>query len=495
MKLSKTFLLVIIWSLVLLDFWMFSRFTVDDAFITWRYGQNLIEHGVWNYNPTPFDPTQSYTNPIYALLSIVPAALGINVVSFFKIFSLGIFLGFTYWFLKRRPGSAIYLGLFFAVPSTAIHLFSGLETFLFVALVCMLLIFVKEHSYKAALVVASILFITRPESWTLVLTLPLVLAWSRNRFHKKQFWRSLAILSSVLASYFALHLWLFGEILPNTFFVKSDEVAFEAYRFFPMLLVFAVFIPILLLRFRKVVLLAGLLYIPMIINYGVSNLTMDYASRYSYHLYGSAALFVIYVYGSKKHRKKLDTIFANVRFGRWIPRLGITAISVGFAYTTFFFGIAQFETYYPRLLDAHVKLGELVRSEAKAGRVHGIALGDAGAIPFVSGVSSLDIKKLGSHLAATKGLSEELLDSYHVDLAIFIPGDAAGENLKPALQERGLKPQCEVIFRPDYRLQIWAPKSSDALVHLCQESEKVNGVIEDDYFAKNVAVAPWDYWK
>ena len=86
MKRSKFFLLALVWSLVLVDFWLFSRFTVDDAFITWRYGQNLAQHGVWNFNPTTFDPTQSYTNPIYALISIIPAVLGINVVLFFKLF-------------------------------------------------------------------------------------------------------------------------------------------------------------------------------------------------------------------------------------------------------------------------------------------------------------------------------------------------------------------------------------------------------------------------
>lgn len=29
------------------SFWIFSRFTVDDAFISWRYGKNLFENGVW----------------------------------------------------------------------------------------------------------------------------------------------------------------------------------------------------------------------------------------------------------------------------------------------------------------------------------------------------------------------------------------------------------------------------------------------------------------
>lgn len=490
MKRSKLLLLVLVWSLVLVDFWLFSRFTVDDAFITWRYGQNLIEHGVWNFNPSTFDPTQSYTNPIYALLSVIPAAFGINAVLFFKLVSLGIFGWFTYWFLKRRPDSAIYLGLFYAVPATAIHLFSGLETFLFVALVCQLFIYVKEHSYRAALAVASVLFITRPESWTLVLTLPLVLAWSRKRFHAKRFWKSFAILGTVLATYFGIHFWLFGEFLPNTFFVKSTEWVFEGYRFYPMLLVFAVFIPILLLRFRKVVLLAGLLFIPMIVNYGISDLTMDYASRYAYHLYASAALFVIYVYGAAKHRRALVELFSRFRFGRVIPTLGITAISVGFAYTTFFFGIFQYETYYPRLLNSHAALGNVIE-----GKVHAIAVGDAGLIPFESRASTLDIKGLGTHLGATQGVTEDLAAKYGLDFAVFVEGDNAGRNLKPWLRERGISPVCSITFRPDYQMELWSSKPTADLLSLCEATKRSNGVSEFNFFIGDAGKAPWSYWR
>ncbi|MFM5952645.1 MAG: hypothetical protein ACKOOE_08685, partial [Micrococcales bacterium] len=117
--------------LVFINFWIFSRFTVDDAFITWRYGKNLIDFGVWNYNPSTFDPTQAYTNPIYAALSIVPAALHWNVVLFFKFVSLLLAVSFVIWFVRVRPQSKLPLLVFFAVPATMIHLFSGLETFLY----------------------------------------------------------------------------------------------------------------------------------------------------------------------------------------------------------------------------------------------------------------------------------------------------------------------------------------------------------------------------
>jgi hypothetical protein len=71
--------------IIFISFWLFSRFTVDDAFISWRYGKNLVDFGIWNYSPAIFDMTQAYTNPIFAVLSIIPNLFKIDVVLFFKI--------------------------------------------------------------------------------------------------------------------------------------------------------------------------------------------------------------------------------------------------------------------------------------------------------------------------------------------------------------------------------------------------------------------------
>ena len=98
----KSILYVMIAIIGLISFWIFSRYTVDDAFITWRYGFNLIKFGHWNYNPSGFDETQSYTNPIFAALSIITAVLGFNVVFFFKIISLLITVIAVLSFSKKQ---------------------------------------------------------------------------------------------------------------------------------------------------------------------------------------------------------------------------------------------------------------------------------------------------------------------------------------------------------------------------------------------------------
>src|SRR5699024_3887091 len=72
------------------------RFTIDDAFITWRYGQTLVHHGMWTWDPWA-PRVEAYTNPIYAFLSIIPALVGMSPELFFKVFSLLLAAAFTVW--------------------------------------------------------------------------------------------------------------------------------------------------------------------------------------------------------------------------------------------------------------------------------------------------------------------------------------------------------------------------------------------------------------
>ena len=55
-------------------FWtlLYFQFTVDDAYISFRYGHVLAEHHVWNWNPAGAR-VEAYTSAIYTFLSILPA--------------------------------------------------------------------------------------------------------------------------------------------------------------------------------------------------------------------------------------------------------------------------------------------------------------------------------------------------------------------------------------------------------------------------------------
>ena len=57
---------VSIWAIYLI--WMLKSYTLDDSFITWRYGENLVQHGTWNFNPSG-PKVEAYSSFLYALIS------------------------------------------------------------------------------------------------------------------------------------------------------------------------------------------------------------------------------------------------------------------------------------------------------------------------------------------------------------------------------------------------------------------------------------------
>ena len=477
--------------MVLANVWIFSRFTVDDAFITWRYGKNLVEFGVWNYNPTTFDPTQAYTNPIYALLSIVPAFLGVNVVLFFKLLSVAIAVSFGVWFIRRRPAAKLPLLLFFAVPATIIHIFSGLETFLFVVLLFAVYIAVSENRVYLGLIATPILFLTRPESWLLVLLVPLAfnVVWvGKLRVNWKGLISHFLILVAVLGFYFALHYSMFHELLPNSFFVKSGRT-FSFYYLTNLLFILLPLIPVWLVGYKKVTILALAFLVPVILNYSSSAMGMDYASRYAFHIYGPLALFVIYVLSDKARRAMLVSRLSSFGGNRLVSAV-LIVISVGFIFPTFPQNQLSLANYYPRALEAHGRIGLLAKQSA-----HGIAMGDAGLAAYRSEIPNLDMLLLGTRMGTKDGITEKLFRDYGIDFVAFREHKKSVATVLPILKDLKLEKVCDVYYSPTYRFELWLPQKAKSALELCVASEKANNVDELTYLQGNLAKAPWSFWK
>ena len=482
-----------LWFLALVNVWIFSRFTVDDSFITWRYGYNLVNHGIWNYNPSTFDPTQAYTNPIYALLSIIPALLGINAVFFFKILSLFLGAAFIFVLVRKRPDSQVWLALFFAVPATAIHLFSGLETFLYVVLMFAAFVGVMERRVKFTLVVTSLLFLTRPESWLLLGLVPLFLAISKNRFDWKLAFKTFGVLAAVLGTYFVITYGLFGELLPNTFYVKSGK-ELVTWRFSALLWELALLIPLALLRHWRVLAFTLAFALPVIYDYSTANLAMDFASRYAFHLYAPFALLVIYIYSDRANRLKLREQLKFIPGVRVVVAASFVAISIGFSYATFASDLIGYESYYPRLLASHGAVGDYASSLKAKGQLHAMAMSDAGIGPYRADVPNLDALRLGTHLGATQGVSAKLIDAYGVDFAAITGTNSNTGPLKFYLIQHGFIDTCTVYMKPDYTITLWQKALDERAKQICETSKKVNNFDDLTYFQNDVAKAPWSYW-
>jgi hypothetical protein len=507
------------------SFWVFSRFTVDDAFLAWRYGKNLVDAGVWNYNPAAIDLTQAYTNPLYALLSTLPSALNLDVVLFFKVFSLLVVGAFCLWFYFQARASWLLLIVFLALPATMIHGFGGLETTLFVFLLAALMISMYEQDLKSSLAVTLLLFLTRPESWILVALVPtyylideksathpfncyrmnrhptgISLTWQRSA-------TALLWLGIPLSLYFVLNFIHFGNVLPNTFYAKASH----HFNFTTFFTYFAFLMPLLLLAIygRRVLLLWLVATFGIIIlNYSTSNLQMNYSSRFLFHIFAPVFLFVAYLSSLQGNRVFFVSerengppaflvpirYLINAMLLLYIAVFASTSLSIREA--------AAIAAYYPRALDSHAAFGKLLHRISQNEGIRSFSLGDAGMAAYHSGLIALDNVGLGSAKVTERGIDPALLDEYNLDvIALHAQPDAIrlGDYHQQAIlhwgKKKGFMELCDVYWSKDYTLRIFAKADIKEIHDLCESSKAKNAIPNSTYLKNILRLPPWVYWK
>jgi hypothetical protein len=492
---------------------------VDDAFITWRYGKNYIDAHIWNYNPSWFDLTQAYTNPVYAALSIIPAALRLDVVFFFKIISTLTLLLFVTWYKNKVKGALLLLMLFFALPSTFAHAYAGLETFLFAALMTSLLISLYERSVKASLVITLLLFATRPESWMLIALVPFYIMIGNSDgsddYHSlSRFFQNLRIKKGVLCFlalalpmlfYFLLNYNYFGSFLPNTFSVKKSTT-FDVAVFLSGLL-FVSPLLILLLKGRYYLAVSLIAFFgAMAYQYATSHLIMNYFGRFNYHIFAPIYLFAIYL--SSKLTDSSDILLLR---GDAIRRYSFSDKDLVGAYlamlvvifymmdwqTDYLYYVSQ----YNRGLESQAKIGKVLNSVREKYGIRSFAMGDAGMAAFHSNINALDNLLLGSSRATKYGLTEDLISQYDIDVIAFhatpqfVHRD--GFNQRPLFDwatKNGFKDHCFVLLGGDYGFRMFARQYIHEFDDLCAESYRHNIRTNTEFALEALATPPWKLW-
>jgi hypothetical protein len=117
------------------------RWTVDDAYISFRYAYNLVTHGELNWN-VGYDPVEGYTGVMLPLLVAPVIALGGDPAVASQAIGLLAFIASAV-LLWRISGNlelppivrGIVQVLFLIAPSFYTHVFAGLETMLYMALI------------------------------------------------------------------------------------------------------------------------------------------------------------------------------------------------------------------------------------------------------------------------------------------------------------------------------------------------------------------------
>jgi hypothetical protein len=211
---------------------------IDDAFIAFRYAQNLAEHGALTWNVGQ-DPVEGFTSFLWVVLNAGAIAVGGSPLLFSKGLSIAcvlLIVGALLWKGMDRPWY-LHLGVPAAValsPAFAVLTVQGLETMGAALLVL-------------ATSAASVRVLTSPTRRTAALwygcafgaglTRPDTLVFSAGMFAvlvPQLYTTDRSALRTVLTAslpflllgigYMAWRVWYFGYLLPNPAYLKGDSM-------------------------------------------------------------------------------------------------------------------------------------------------------------------------------------------------------------------------------------------------------------------------------
>jgi hypothetical protein len=399
-------------------FWsiFYFQFTVDDAFILFRYGKNLIANHVWNWNSSGIHE-EAYTSAVYAALSIIPALLHISPSLFFKFIGLACVGTIIY---RLRAAATSQFGFLLGVltiglnPWFWLHAFAGLETPLYILLMLELAICVHKASSTSAWRVYALFLLlplTRPEG-IIFACVGVALFWHR-RVSGRQLWL-FAIALSLGVIYFFVRWHYFDHLLPNPYYLKLAHADWSRTRtillnnlnaskgYFLVLFLIAV-----LARkfYTQVFALSGALLLLLL--YAPHDMQMNYADRFYFQVACPVLLFFFIAEDLVPMARVASIVAAVFLFSISFPYL-TTALS-----------------YFPLRTQADIDLAKRLAPFAKD---HSILTPNAGAIPYYSDWVAYDFFGLGTYRIGPDKLTLSLLSELHPDLILV-------ESTEPGLKE------------------------------------------------------------
>ena len=445
---QTTFLfgIVLIFPLLLLA--ILPRWTVDDAFISYRYGANLAHFGELSWN-VGLDPVEGYTGIFLPLLTALILRLGLPLLITIKVISALAAGGTALLSLQmvRRMGGSLPFQIatvasLLLAPLVYVHLSSGLETtvFTFFLLAGAVLHFNILQNGISGLrqfihpIVLLLLSLTRPEG-VLFALLSLAFLFPRQKKSGKllPFFIASSIWLLPAIFYFVWRLNYYGEWLPNSFAAKqfhgliNPESIKELGRF--------------VAQYAALPLLAaGLLYVAELdqvrekwalrklffawitplslfiagccLVYFRSDLYMNYASRFFAPFFPIAIIFSM-VMGQVGWQHLRQAAPTHPQRYRTISRLLIALIIMqvgiyGFKWK----GELGFVNYYQSIVeDEYIPVANWLRDNLPPDATI-ICYLDAGAIPYYSGLRAVDMGKLNDAYLARNTLEQPAIIDY-----------------------------------------------------------------------------------
>lgn len=236
-------LLVLAVGITLAAAWHEGDLAVDDAWITFRYAENLREgHGL-RWNPDS-PPCEGYSNLSYVVAIAALGSCGLPPrVAALLLAAVGVAgIAILLWRATRGAGPFVPLALvpacfLFGAHDLVVHASRGLETVLFAFLACCQVATVARIAGAAPVLprhgvlaadAGCLLFWTRPDGVLLSATCWCGLWWlvRREPARRRVLLVAIATWLAIGGVYAVAKLAYFGYLLPNPFYMKADVQGF-----------------------------------------------------------------------------------------------------------------------------------------------------------------------------------------------------------------------------------------------------------------------------
>jgi hypothetical protein len=208
---------------------LFFNFTAEDAYITYRYAENLVNTGALVYNLG--EPINAMTSPLHAALSSALFFVTGHTVLGNKIVALLLLLlasGLVWNRFRKDPRlQLLALVLILTPPATVLWTLGGLETPLLLSLATLAVFLANRptplglSSLCGLFLVAGLAFVTRYDSILFFLPVMLSAAWKARS--ARNVLMAVPVAALLPAAWLAVGYFYYGDLLPTSFYVKTPK--------------------------------------------------------------------------------------------------------------------------------------------------------------------------------------------------------------------------------------------------------------------------------
>ncbi len=388
-------------------FLLYFQFTIDDAYRTFRHSLNLVNHGIlsWNIEGTR---EEAFTNPLFVGLGSIGIFAGlkpelpIKIINIFVIF-IWIKRAIYLYGNSTKNNNLLIASIILLSPLTYIHGLSGFETFIFAYLIFEYLNLETIKDSKSILI-SSLLLLCRPEGILFLFTSIAykIISLFKGEVIKLKKSDLIAYITLTLVSLFYIYkFYYFGDLLPNSYYVKSASnapflhVIFQIRTLLPWLIV-AFFVTKKPIHGERILKIGLILFVTFY--YSRSVLMQNYAGRYWYQFYFPLIFHEI----CTNEFEIFDKLAFNIKeiFNRPVFTIKRILLSSLFIFS-FLFSVFHIKSIYNPY---YSRYGKIVLSHAYGGKTlnkiipknETIMVGDAGLIPFYTDRNAFDSIGLGT---------------------------------------------------------------------------------------------------